>query len=303
MPNVSVVIPTFNRREVIVQALQSVFAQSYRDYEVIVVDDGSDDHTETAIAGFGDRVRYVFQDRSGPGRARNRGISLARGDLIAFMDSDDQWEPTHLAMGVEVFERYSECALVCTQARVENRTEGRDNDDGKILYGDLYASLFQHNFVRTPATMVRKRCLEDLGGFNEFYHCFEDYDLWLRIAARHSIARLRRRSVRLRRRTDNLSQDSNADRAIILQILEANRDARRISESIYRRRISNCCLALARYEFASGRRDSGWRHLMRARGLTPFRLRPYRYLVKTSGYEIVRTVFRCGPRPDARGSL
>jgi glycosyltransferase involved in cell wall biosynthesis len=294
MPNVTVVIPTFNRREVIVQALQSVFAQSYRDFEVVVVDDGSDDHTETGIANFGDRVRYVFQDHSGPGRARNRGISLARGDLIAFLDSDDQWEPTHLAMGVEVFERYSECALVCSQARVENRTEGGGIDDGKILYGDLYASLFQHNFVRTPATMVRKRCLEDLGGFNEFYNCFEDYDLWLRIAARHSIARLGRWSVRLCRRADNLSQDSNADRAIILQILEANRDARRISESIYRRRISNCCLGLARYEFVNGRRYHGWRHLMRAQSLTPFRLRPYRYLVKMLGYEIGYAMFRSG---------
>jgi len=294
MPNVSVVIPTFNRREVIVQALQSVFAQSYRDYEVIVVDDGSDDHTETGIASFGDRVRYVFQDRSGPGRARNRGISLARGDLIAFLDSDDQWEPTHLAMEVEVFERFSDCALVCSQARVENRTKGGGIDDGKVLYGDLYVSLFQHNFVRTPATMVRKRCLEDLGGFNEFYNCFEDYDLWLRIAARHSIARIRRRSVRLRRRADNLSQDSKADRAIILQILEANRDVRRVSESNYRRRISNCCLALARYEFVNGRRDHGWRHLMRAQTLTPLRLRPYRYLVKMLGYEIVRSVFRRG---------
>ena len=294
MPNVTVVIPTFNRREVIVQALQSVFAQSYRDFEVVVVDDGSVDDTETGIVSFRDRVRYVFQDHAGPGRARNHGISLAHGDLIAFLDSDDQWEPTHLAMGVEVFERYPECALVCSQARVENRTERGGVDDGKILYGDLYAALFQHNFVRTPATLVRKRCLEDLGGFNEFYHCFEDYDLWLRIAARYSIARMRRRSVRLGRRTDNLSQDSKSDRAIILQILEANRDGRRISEAIYRRRISNCCLALARYEFVNGRRYHGWRHLMRAQTLTPLRLRPYRYWVKMLGYEIVRTVFRRG---------
>jgi len=197
-------------------------------------------------------------------------------------------------MEVEVFGRYPECALVCSQARVENRTEGGGIDDGKILSGDLYAALFQHNFVRTPATMVRKRCLEELGGFNESYNCFEDYDLWLRIAARYSIARLRRRSVRLGRRADNLSQDSNADRAIILQILEANRDPRRISESIYRRRISNCCLALARYAFANGRRDRGWRHLMRAQSLTPFRLRPYRYLVKMLGWEIGRVMFRSG---------
>jgi hypothetical protein len=131
-----------------------------------------------------------------------------------------------------------------------------------------------------------------LGGFNEFYKCFEDYDLWLRIAARHSIARIHRRSVRLGRRADNLSRDSKSDRAIILQILEANRDRRRISESIYRRRVSNCCLSLARYEFAKGRRSLGWRHLLRARALTPLRLRPYRYSFKMLGHEIVGRLLR-----------
>jgi glycosyltransferase involved in cell wall biosynthesis len=292
-PNVSVVIPAFNRREYVQRAIESVFSQTYRDFEIVVVDDGSTDNTGTVLEATSS-VRYLFQDHAGPAKARNLGIHHARGEFIAFLDSDDQWEPEHLAMEVEVFGRYPECALVCSQARVENRTEGGGSDDGKILSGDLYAALFQHNFVRTPATMVRKRCLEKLGGFNESYNCFEDYDLWLRIAARYAIARLRRRSVRLGRRADNLSQDSNADRAIILQILEANRDPRRISESIYRTRISNCCLALARYAFANGRRARGWRHLMRAQSLTPFRLRPYRYLVKMLGCEIGRVMFRSG---------
>src|SRR5207253_10816654 len=107
-PDVSVVIPAFNAASTIDAALQSVFAQTYRSFEVIVVDDGSEDATAARVAEWGDRVVYVRQPNGGPGRARNVGIAHARGRLIAILDADDAWMPRKLQQQVAYFDRFPE---------------------------------------------------------------------------------------------------------------------------------------------------------------------------------------------------
>ena len=118
MPHVTVAIPAFNAGRTIGAALQSVFAQTYRDYEVIVVDDGSTDDTAAQVAEWGDRLAYVSQPNRGPAGARNEALARARGTFIAFLDADDVWLPRKLERQVAYFARFPETGLLHTAALV-----------------------------------------------------------------------------------------------------------------------------------------------------------------------------------------
>ena len=116
MPTVSVVIPTYNRALMVKEAIQSVLDQTYSDFEIIVVDDGSTDDTREVVTAFADKVRYVFQENSGRSNARNRAIHMARGRYIAFLDSDDLYMPHKLDMQVACMEKVPEFGMVYSTA-------------------------------------------------------------------------------------------------------------------------------------------------------------------------------------------
>ncbi|UCG32640.1 MAG: glycosyltransferase [Phycisphaerales bacterium] len=185
LPTVSVVIPTFNRASLLCEALDSVYAQTFTDYEVIVVDDGSTDGTPQMIERYNGRLRYIWQENRGAGEARNRGIAEARGEWIAFLDSDDMWHAEKLARCMEYAEREPETAIVF-HPMVEidgagNRVRGRSK---RARAGRIVDDLFGHCFVHTPTVVVRRRVLEEVGGFDGSLTVCEDYQLWLRIATR-----------------------------------------------------------------------------------------------------------------------
>jgi glycosyltransferase involved in cell wall biosynthesis len=185
-PTVSVIIPTFNRAALLREALESVFVQSYTDYEVIVVDDGSTDETPQMIEEYGDRVRYLWQENRGAAEARNHGVSAARGEWVAFLDSDDMWHREKLACCLER-PRHDPGAAVVFHPMVEiddagNRVRGRSK---RASGGRILDSLFAHCFVHTPTVVVRRRVLQEMGGFDTELAVCEDYQLWLRIAERY----------------------------------------------------------------------------------------------------------------------
>jgi glycosyltransferase involved in cell wall biosynthesis len=277
-----VVIPTYNRSALLQKALQSVFAQTYRDYEVIVVDDGSTDDTEAVVGGYGDRIRYLYQENAGDARARNRGIRAARGELIAFLDSDDVWEPELLETEVGILDRFPEVVLVSARSTTAGKESKEFPNTQEVFWGDLFLKQFQGGFINSSAAVVRKWCLEEVGGFNEAYQAYVDYDVWLRIARRYPVAYASRCLVRCGRQGDNISKrkDPMRFREAILEILAKNYDPSRIPLSVYRRRVSDCCLALGRISLSRGERDQAWTYFWQAQALTPYSLRPYRYLLK-----------------------
>ncbi|MEO5898231.1 MAG: glycosyltransferase [Vicinamibacterales bacterium] len=185
MPHVSVVIPVFNSSSVIAAALRSVFEQTYEDFEVIVVDDGSED--EAALCGelgkWGDRIVYVRQTNSGPASARNTGIAKATGRLIAFLDADDEWLSTKLQQQVAYFERYPATGLLHTGVIGESALCRDLGGPSRPAFCDLYHTRF---FVNTLTVMIRAEVLQEVGSFDERREIhIEDWDLWLRIAAKH----------------------------------------------------------------------------------------------------------------------
>lgn len=182
MPNVSVIIPTHNRRDFVREAIASVLVQTYQDFELIVVDDGSTDRTEDAVREF-PSTRYIFQENRGVSAARNRGVAMSRGKLLAFLDSDDLWQPQKLAMQVAFFARHAE-AQICQTEEIWLRNGVRVNPRNKHQKpsGDIFSRSLHLCLVSPSAVMMRRELFERMGGFDESLPACEDYDLWLRIA-------------------------------------------------------------------------------------------------------------------------
>jgi glycosyltransferase involved in cell wall biosynthesis len=190
MPHVSVVIPVFNAAALVASALRSVFAQTFADFEVILVDDGSEDREalDAALAEFSGRVRQIRQPNGGPAMARNTGIAAATGELVAFLDADDEWLPEKLARQVEYFGRYPQTGLLHTAVVHGTRHGGACDGPPRSAFCELYHTDF---FINTLTVMMPRRVLEEVGGFDERREIHvEDWDLWLRTAARHPIGYL-----------------------------------------------------------------------------------------------------------------
>jgi glycosyltransferase involved in cell wall biosynthesis len=181
---VSVVIPTFNRRGLVHEAVASVCAQDAAPDEVVVVDDGSTDGTAAALARtFGTRIRIVCTDHRGVSAARNRGVAESRGELIAFLDSDDLWLPGQLAAQVAFFVQHAD-ADICQTEEIWIRNGVRVNPCAhhRKPSGDVFEPSLQLCLISPSAVMLRRRLFERVGGFDENLPVCEDYDLWLRIA-------------------------------------------------------------------------------------------------------------------------
>jgi glycosyltransferase involved in cell wall biosynthesis len=186
-PVVSIIIPTYNRENIVSRAIHSILAQTYQNFEIIVVDDASTDNTESVISGFTDpRIQYVRQlQNGGAGVARNVGINVAQGQYIAFLDSDDEWFPEKLAKQVEQFQQSDpQVGVLYTWWIMTNERNGKERLKSPQYQGEIYQSLLYANVVGTPSVvMVKRECLLHVNGFdNEISQVVEDWDLWLRLA-------------------------------------------------------------------------------------------------------------------------
>jgi glycosyltransferase involved in cell wall biosynthesis len=187
MTKISVIIPTYNRGNFTVEAINSVLAQTYKDYEIIVVDDGSTDDTREKMKAFDNQIRYIYQENKGPSAARNTGIQQAKGEYLAFCDSDDRFLPTKLEKQMNFIKKNPKCHFLYTWYY-------NVNEKGEITKlrkpfscknkEQLQYCLFARRFtIRTSTLLVHKKCFEQAGLFNEKYWYSQDWDMWLRLAA------------------------------------------------------------------------------------------------------------------------
>ncbi|WP_456430829.1 glycosyltransferase [Thermosulfuriphilus sp.] len=185
-PLVSVIIPTYNRRSLVGEAVKSVLSQTYRPLELIVVDDGSTDGTEELLREY--PLRYIRIPHQGVSRARNQGVQASRGEIIAFLDSDDLWLPDKLFYQVAFFSAHPS-ALICQTEEIWFRRGKRVNPrkkhrkpDGFMFYESLKLCL-----ISPSAVAMRRELFSLVGGFDEDLPVCEDYDLWLRITSRFPV--------------------------------------------------------------------------------------------------------------------
>mgnify|MGYP003131613947 CR=1 FL=1 len=218
-PVVSVIVPTYNRAKYLGLALGSVLEQSYRNFELIVVDDGSSDETAEVVATFHDpRLIYIRQENLGRSIARNRALTVARGRYIAFLDSDDEYLPDKLSQQVQYLDNYPEVGMVYTSALCIN-----DKGDVQREYvytasheGDIYRQIafFRPLTITLPTVMLRREVLEQVGAFDEKMERFEDTDLWRRIAKRFRVGVIRDPTCRLRTHHSNALASQDPDKIV-----------------------------------------------------------------------------------------
>ena len=199
---ISVVIPLYNKEKQIAHTLQSVFNQTFQDFEVVIVDDGSTDGSVVEVEKFSDsRIRLIHQKNAGVSAARNRGIEEAKGDLIAFLDADDEWKPEYLATQYHLSQKYPDCSVFACNYEFRN-IEGKvtptiicklpfTGEDG-ILSNYFEVASCSHPPICSISIMVRKSAIQAIGGFPVGIRSGEDLLTWARLAVSGKIAYSRR---------------------------------------------------------------------------------------------------------------
>jgi len=188
MELVSVIIPTYNRASFLKEAVESVLSQTYKNIELIVVDDGSTDATRELLLQYGAELSVLHTGHGGPSAARNCGIAAARGDYIAFLDSDDVWLPDKLREQMLFFQDHPE-ARVCQTEEIWIRNGVRVNpmNKHKKYSGWIFEQCLPLCIVSPSTVMIERSVFTSAGLFDETFLACEDYDLWLRIAARFPV--------------------------------------------------------------------------------------------------------------------
>jgi glycosyltransferase involved in cell wall biosynthesis len=273
-PLVSVVLPTRDRESTLGKAIESVLAQSYRPLELIVVDDGSRDGTREVLERYGASLTVLRQERRGAYPARNLGLAHSSGELVAFIDSDDAWYPDRLASQVPLLRR-KEVGLVFADALHVFPGEPGNATRSTTCFGTTpprRGNVADHftwgNFVPTTTVLVRRACLEQVGGFPTSHEVSADYLTWFRIALRHEFEYVDRPVAAYSVHPDGISNDLGRSIVARIELFSAERARARdpAVRALLDRVVFNLGLHLA-VAAARGRARSvhdGWRLVRRA---------------------------------------
>lgn len=216
MVEVSVVIPVYNSEGFIIEAIDSMREQSFKDHEIIVIDDGSTDGTANIVKRYYKKVKYIYQQNRGIASARNRGIKEAKGKYIAFLDADDVSERNRLEIQVNALKRNKDAGLVYSSLSFINEKGDEISDihrseqyDSETFLGKMFA---RNITVSASAVMAKKSLIDKLEGFDENIPLSEDYDLWLRMAKISSVVYIDVPLVRYRRHPNNMSMNRDGNK-------------------------------------------------------------------------------------------
>lgn len=227
-PTVSVVLPTYNRGDIVGRSIESVLEQTYTDFELIVVDDASSDETDRVVEEFDAQIRYVKHEvNRGAAAARNTGIREAGGDIIAFQDSDDVWKEHKLERQMDAFESADNDIGVVYTGTWRERDGSRTYIPGANVSpkeGDVRESLLEQNFVTPQAAAVRAECFERVGTFDQNLPPLEDWELWLRIAERYKFRFVDEPLVIAYLGSDSISRDDERKVRARERIVRKHRD-------------------------------------------------------------------------------
>jgi glycosyltransferase involved in cell wall biosynthesis len=293
---VSVVIPTFNRAHIISQCLKSVFDQTYKNFEVIIVDDCSTDDTEKIVKEqYGKKVTWLKHTlRKGAAAARNTGIRASGGNYIAFQDSDDEWLPGKLEAQMRIFAQApSQVGVVYT--KLNKVIRGRNYEfpprNTTTTNGMIHDALLRRSLVGTPTSVIRKKCFEKTGLFDETFPRLQDWELFIRLSKHFEFRLVDEPLLTVRERDDSLSADSRALIKAIELLLEKHTGD---FNSGPRTEIAKRYYRLGRMLCAESEFSGSRPYFLKAIQNTPFDLSlGLLYLSTYAGKDVHRTLWNC----------
>ena len=185
--SISVVVPTFNRKDMLSRALLSIFSQSLEPFEVIVVDNGSNDNTQEMLRNEFPQIRLLLEPEKGVSRARNKGIYEATGEWIAFLDSDDEWQPDKLKLQTREILGSENIISHTDELWYRNGVRVNPKNIHKKSGGYIFDRCLELCCISPSSVMVKKTLFDDIGYFDENLPACEDYDMWLRVCSKYPI--------------------------------------------------------------------------------------------------------------------
>jgi glycosyltransferase involved in cell wall biosynthesis len=207
---VSVIIPNYNQAQYVSSSITSVLKQTYPNYEIIVVDDGSTDNSRKVLSKFDRKIRYIWQENKGLAGARNTGIQAAKGKYVGLLDADDEWLPTYLEEMVSFADQNPEAGVFYCQAQAMD-SDGKDLPQifgGPVLPPEqIYQTILRANFIIPTTILMRRQVITQAGLFDQSLRSCEDWDLWLRLLPTHEIIGKKDVLVKYRIHGTSLSTD------------------------------------------------------------------------------------------------
>ena len=203
MVKVSVIIPVYNAEKYISEAIESVLNQSYEDFEVIVIDDGSKDNTLSIIKKYNRKIRWKSQENKGQASAINEGIKMAKGEYVAYLDADDVCMPDRLEIQVKYLDARRNVGLVYSSFYQINSSGEIQRFIRAHPYDDFV--LLQEDYIARSTVMHRKKCLDEVGLFDESITGDDDWDMWIRISEKFGIGYVKKPLVKYRVHGENIS--------------------------------------------------------------------------------------------------
>ena len=274
MPTVSVIIHTYNNEKFIAETVESVLNQTYKDYEIIVVDDGSVDGTRDALKPYMQKIRYHYKENGGIASAKNAGISLSHAEFVAFLDHDDLWVPDKLMLQMECFIENPQAGLVYTKyTSFKNGKELRTKPE-KGYSGWIFKELLSKSFIQTSTVVVKRECLDAVGPYDETFSLGDEYDMFLRIARKFQCGFVDKGLTRYRVHDTNASNNDflfdNENLGVYKKIYNNFTDLDGVEKKILRKRIARYSMKVAEGLYSQGKLEESKEYQKEANSFLPF---------------------------------
>ena len=284
MPKVSVVMPVYNGERFLRESLDSVFAQTFQDFEVLCVDDGSTDNSAAVFEQYGVRIRVLRQKNAGQSAARNAGVILAKGQYIAFLDQDDLWYPSKLLRQLAAIEANSRVVLVhCDFDRIDEKGRMVQERAGTIERASALASpmgqLIGEALIFPSAMLIRREGFARSGGFHAELQGFEDFDLIARLKQQGEFVMVEERGMAYRLHGQGFTRAGGLhiirSRERFLRRMEGLYRGDRTKQAIVRRMLADCYSDWGIHEVRQGNKLEGRRKLIESLRCNPAKMRTY----------------------------
>jgi glycosyltransferase involved in cell wall biosynthesis len=292
-PIISVILPTFNRAYLIEKSIESVLKQTFTNFELLIIDDGSTDDTETVVQNINDpRIKYIkCIENKGASRARNIGIKNAQGEYIAFQDSDDEWYPNKLEMHMEAFKTASpDVGVVYTGLyQLTNDRKVYYPKDHSLAEGDMLSEILNKGGIWTVSLCIKKECFDVIGAFDETLKCFEDWELGIRLAKEFKFIYIDKASYDTYLTEGSLGSDRSAWHQSLEIILEKHKD----DYEKNKKGLSTHCYNIGVWYCEHSDFDKGKKYLLKSIQAYPYHFKYYaKFIMSIFGERFYKTVIK-----------